>query len=50
MKRRDFITLLGALTMADGKLGALHWLIYAGLATLALALVLLGVNLIRDRG
>jgi hypothetical protein len=40
----------GALTMADGKPGALHWLIYAGLATLAVALVLLGVNLIRDRG
>jgi hypothetical protein len=36
--------------MADGKPGALHWLIYAGLATLTVALVLLGVNLIRHRG
>ena len=40
----------GALTMADGKPGALHRLIYAGLATLTVALVLLGVNLIRHRG
>jgi len=40
----------GALTMADGRPGALYWLIYAGLATLAIALVLLGINLIRERG
>jgi len=36
--------------MADDKPGALHRLIYAGLATLTGALVLLGVNLIRHRG
>lgn len=40
----------GALTMADGKPGALHRLIYAGLATLTVALLVLGVNLIHHRG
>jgi len=36
--------------MGDGKPGALHRIIYAGLATLTVALVLLGVSLIRHRG
>jgi hypothetical protein len=40
----------GVRRLADGKPGALHRLIYAGLATLTVALVLLSVNLIRHRG
>jgi hypothetical protein len=36
--------------MVDGRPGALHRLIYAALTTLTVALLLLGVNLIRHRG